>query len=115
MFDNDDRVVYCIPSKPQFVESEAVRQNIHEREDAYPNVQDYADLRGPGALLFLAWQGSFATRLGLKSVNDSVRPRLQAVSAEHQASFRPRADQIDLACGASTAQDPPQTKSGKIP
>ncbi len=38
------------------VDSEAVRQSIHEREDAYPDAQDYADLRQRAVLLFLIWQ-----------------------------------------------------------
>ena len=36
--------------------SGAARQSIHEREDAYPVVQDYADLLRRGVLLFLTDQ-----------------------------------------------------------
>jgi hypothetical protein len=39
-FDNDYRVDDGIPSKHPFVDSAAVRQNIHEREDAYRDVED---------------------------------------------------------------------------
>jgi len=55
--------VKCI-FKPRFVDSEAVRQSIHEREDAYRDAQDYADLPQRGVLPFLTLQESFATRLG---------------------------------------------------
>jgi hypothetical protein len=55
VFDNNDRAAYCIPSKPRFVESGAVRQSIHEREDAYLDAHDYADLLGRGVLLFSTW------------------------------------------------------------
>ena len=40
----------------QSVDSEAVRQNTHAQEDAYPDVQDYADLPQRGVLLFLVWK-----------------------------------------------------------
>ena len=40
---------------------------------------------------------------------------MQAVSARLQAPLRQRGDQIDLTCGEPTAQDPPQTRFGKIP
>ena len=42
--DNDQRAVYCIPPRPRFVDSEAVRQSIHERGDVCPSARDYADL-----------------------------------------------------------------------
>jgi hypothetical protein len=61
-FDSNERVGYYILSKRPFVDSEAVRQSIHEREGAYPVAQDYADLLGRGVLLFLTWQETFATR-----------------------------------------------------
>jgi hypothetical protein len=35
-FDNNGKAAYYIPSMHLFVESEAVRQNTHEREDVYP-------------------------------------------------------------------------------
>src|SRR5260370_4742956 len=63
-FDNNDRAAYCILSKRLLVESSTVRQNIHEREDGYRDVQDYADLLQPGVLLFLTWLESCATRSG---------------------------------------------------
>src|SRR6516162_3812018 len=62
--DSSDRAAYYIPSKPPFVDSGAVRQNTHEPEDAYPIVQDYADLLGQGVLPFVTSQESFATRSG---------------------------------------------------
>jgi len=40
VFDSSDRAAYYIPSRPPFVESGAVRQSIHELEDAYPVAQD---------------------------------------------------------------------------
>ena len=36
-FGNNHIAAYYIPSKPRFVDSGAVRQNIHEREDGYPD------------------------------------------------------------------------------
>ena len=64
-FDNDRKVAYCTPAKPRFVGFEAAHQSIHEPKDAYPDNRDFADLPQPGVLLFLIWQESFATRLGL--------------------------------------------------
>src|SRR5580704_11032428 len=60
--DNNYRADYCIPSMPRLVHSEAVRQSIHEREDAHPDAQDRVDLPRRGVLLFLTWQPSFADR-----------------------------------------------------
>jgi hypothetical protein len=54
--DNGYSAAYCIPSKHRFVDFEAVRQSIREREDAYLGTQDYADLRERGVSLFLTWQ-----------------------------------------------------------
>src|SRR6478736_184346 len=67
-FDNDHRDACGIPSKPRFVDSEAVRQSIHALADVYPDTQYYADLPRPGVLLFLIWQESFATRPGLNQL-----------------------------------------------
>ena len=61
-FDNSERAAYYIPSTHPLVDSEAARQSIHEREDAYPVAQGYADLLPRGVLLFLIWLESFATR-----------------------------------------------------
>src|SRR5215468_7519291 len=61
-FDNIHIAAYCIPSMHSFVDSEAVRQSIHEPEDEHRDTQDFADLRQPGASLFVAWQESSATR-----------------------------------------------------
>jgi hypothetical protein len=46
-----------------FVDSESARQSIRAREDAYPVVQDHADLLGREVLLFLAWPRASATQL----------------------------------------------------
>src|SRR6266700_2144172 len=70
--DNNHRAADCTPSKPRFVGSAAVHQNIHEREDAYPNTQDCEDLRERGVSLFLTWQESFATQ----SDSNQLRIRL---------------------------------------
>ena len=61
-FDSSETAAYYIPSTRPCVDSEAVRQNAREPEDAYPVVQDYADLLGQAVLPFLTWQESFATR-----------------------------------------------------
>ena len=61
-FDNNGRVAYCILSTHPFVDSGAVRQSIHELEDAYRDAQDRADLPRRGVLLFLIWRGSSAAR-----------------------------------------------------
>src|SRR5271165_4862884 len=114
-FDNNHRAAYCIPSKRPLVGSEAVRQSVHEREDAYPDAQDYADLPQRGVSLFLIWQGSFATQLGSNQLMTLSGPGWQVVSVGLQAPFRQRVDQTDLTCGARTAQDPPQTRFGTIP
>ena len=71
--DNGKKAADCTPAMPRFVDSETVRQSIHEPEDAYRVVQGYADLLQREASLFLIWQELIATRSGLKSVNDSVR------------------------------------------
>src|SRR6516164_10398797 len=63
-FGNSYKAAYYIPSTLTIVDFGAVRQSIREREDAYPVDQDYADLLPRAVLLFLTWQGSFATRSG---------------------------------------------------
>src|SRR5260370_28078723 len=55
-FDNIHRAAYCIPSMHSSVDSEAVRQSIHEREDGYPDPQDFADLRQRVVSLSLIWK-----------------------------------------------------------
>src|SRR5262245_12963533 len=64
-YDNSDTVAYWIPSRPQVVDYEAVRQSIHGREGAYPADHDYADLRQRGVLLLLIWKESSAISWGL--------------------------------------------------
>src|SRR6516225_5076383 len=64
-FDSNYRAVYCTPSKPPSVESEAVRQSIHEREGGYPDSRGCADLPRLRALLSSVCQESSATRFGL--------------------------------------------------
>src|SRR6266436_5945235 len=61
-FDNIHRAAYCIPSMHSSVDSEAVRQSIHEREDEHRDTQDYADLHQREVALFLVWQEWCATR-----------------------------------------------------
>ena len=63
-FDNDDRAAYYIPSTHPFVDSEAVRQRIHEREDEYRDTQDYEDPLPQEVLLILIEQKPFAIRSG---------------------------------------------------
>ena len=63
-FDSDERAAYYIPSKRPIVDSGAVRQSVHEREDGYLIVQGRTDLLGREDLPFLTWQESFATRSG---------------------------------------------------
>ena len=67
-FDNNCRADCYIPSKRLFVESAAVRQGIHELEDAHRDAQDCWDLLQRGVLPFLTWQESFATRSGSDSL-----------------------------------------------
>jgi len=52
-FDNNHIAAYYIPSKPRFVDSGAVRQSIHEREDGHPDSQDGPDLRRRASLALL--------------------------------------------------------------
>jgi hypothetical protein len=104
-----------MPSKLPFVDSGAVRQSIREQEGAYRFVQNYANLRERGVLLALTWQESFAIRLGANQLLTLSGQELQAISAEQQASARPRADQTDPTSEGSPAQHPLQTSSGTIP
>jgi hypothetical protein len=57
-----------------FADSEAVRQSIHEREDVYPVVQDFADLLRRGSLALLKRPRIVRHAVGRKSDKDSVRP-----------------------------------------
>jgi len=63
-FDSNERAAYYIPSRHPFVDSGAVRQSIHEREDVYPVARDYADLLLRAALPFLTWLEMFAIPQG---------------------------------------------------
>ena len=110
-----NRPAYYIPSRPPFVDSAAVHQSIRESGDAYQAAQDYAYLLGRGVLPFLTWQESFAARQGANQLMTLSGQELQAISAEHQTSARPRADQIDLTSEGSPVQDRLQTRLGKIP
>ena len=73
--DHSERAAYYIPSMHPFVDSEAVRQSIHEREDVYPVAQDYADLLPRGVLLFVIWKESCATRSGANQLICKARNR----------------------------------------
>src|ERR1700752_77726 len=58
----NNRIDVCyFQSKHPFVDSEAARQNIHEREDAPLVDQDYASLPHRGVELFLIGQELLAT------------------------------------------------------
>src|ERR1700719_1075795 len=113
--DNDCRAACCILSKHPFVDFEAVRQSIHEPEDAYPDFQDCADLPQRVILLFSTWQESFATRSGSTRFMTRSGPGSPAVSEEPRSPFRQRVDQTGLTCGELIARVPRQTKFGKMP
>ena len=55
--------------------------------DAYPDTQDYADLRPRGVLLFLAWLESCAMPAGCKSLNNSVRPEIAGDCSRASSAF----------------------------
>jgi hypothetical protein len=55
-FENNGKAVYCIPAMPRSVDFGVVRQRIHERADAYPDVWDSVDLPQQATLLFLTEQ-----------------------------------------------------------
>src|SRR5262249_13671773 len=82
-----DRAAYYILSTHSFLDSGAVRQSIHEPEDAYRVVQGFVDLPQRAVLLFLIWREPFVNSVGLKSVNGSVRPWIAGAFSRVPSAF----------------------------
>jgi len=70
----DSALIRLFVPSTRLLTAKLFAKSIHEREDAYPVAQNYADLLVRGVWLFLTWQEWFADAVGLKSVSDSVRP-----------------------------------------